>query len=180
MTRVADKNNELDIELYKALYEFQVKQYDIARARYARYEDKALKHLTFTSIIITVVTLLAKHYLIDTEQVDKVIWDHLILTMLFVCFISLCVVVRNLLMVMRTTDVERLDTSMDMIDFFTKNDRSTVYYNLAIDFSEAIKSYEIQNTEKTIYLKKASTELRASGLIFIFAIIMILISNFMK
>lgn len=36
---------DLDIEVYKTMYDFLVKEYDSARARYARHEDKASKYL---------------------------------------------------------------------------------------------------------------------------------------
>ncbi|WP_252718927.1 hypothetical protein [Acinetobacter oleivorans] len=81
---------------------------------------------------------------------------------------------------MQTVDIEKLDTSLKMIDFFTQNEIASIYFNLSRELSFAIDSYEIQNEIKTRFLRKAFDELKVSGLIFIGAILTILISYFMR
>ncbi len=151
---------DLDIEVYKTMYDFLVKEYDSARARYARHEDKASKYLGIASIIIAAASVLIKYYLIDLKVTEKVFIDNITILLLFTCFISLCLVIRNLLQVMQTVEIEKLDTSLKMIDFFTQNEKISIYYNLARDLSFAIDSYEVQNKIKTTFLRKAFDELR--------------------
>ncbi|MDV4275278.1 hypothetical protein MSG71_11795 [Acinetobacter baumannii] len=129
---------DLDIEVYKTMYDFLVKEYDSARARYARHEDKASKYLGIASIIIAAASVLIKYYLIDLKVTEKVFIDNITILLLFTCFISLCLVIRNLLQVMQTVEIEKLDTSLKMIDFFTQNEKISIYYNLARDLSFAI------------------------------------------
>lgn len=174
------KNDKMDVEIYKALYDFQLKEYDVARARYARHEDKASKYLGIASIIIAAVSVLIKYYLIDLKLTEKIFIDNITILLLFMCFVTLCVVIRNLLQVMQTVEIEKLDTSLKMIDFFTQNEKIVIYYNLARDISFAIDSYEVQNKIKTTFLRKAFDELKISGLIFIGVILTILISYFMR
>ncbi|MCF1280700.1 hypothetical protein [Acinetobacter pittii] len=177
---MASNKENLDIEVYKTMYDFQLKEYDSARARYARHEDKASKYLGIASIIIAAVSVLIKYYLIDLKVAEKIFIDNITILLLFICFISLCVVIRNLLQVMQTVDVEKLDTSLKMIDFFTQHEKTSIYYNLARELSFAIDSYEVQNKIKITFLRKAFDELKVSGLIFIGAILTILISYFMR
>lgn len=104
----------------------------------------------------------------------------ILLSYYYLHVLFLCVVIRNLLQVMQTVEIEKLDTSLKMIDFFTQNEKISIYYNLARDLSFAIDSYEVQNKIKTTFLRKAFDELKVSGLIFIGAILTILISYFMR
>ncbi|MDM1021866.1 hypothetical protein QSV37_16430 [Acinetobacter sp. VNK23] len=126
------------------------------------------------------MSVLIKYYLIDLKMTGKLFIDNIAILLLFICFISLCVVIRNLLQEMQTVEIEKLDTSLKMIDFFTQNEKIAIYYNLARDISFAIDSYDVQNKIKTAFLSKAFDELKVSGVIFIGAILTILISYFMR
>lgn len=89
-------------------------------------------------INIRICSVLIKYYLIDLKMTGKLFIDNIAILLLFICFISLCVVIRNLLQEMQTVEIEKLDTSLKMIDFFTQNEKIAIYYNLARDISFAI------------------------------------------
>ena len=62
-------SDDLDKDSYKALFEYQTKQLDLIKARYAGLENKASKYLTFISLIIAAISIFSKQYLFD--NVDK-------------------------------------------------------------------------------------------------------------
>lgn len=73
---MADED-QFDKEVYKALYEFQLKGLESVKALHAKHEDKAAKYLTFTSIIIAAVSIFSKQYLFDVVCI-RVNWFGLV------------------------------------------------------------------------------------------------------
>lgn len=175
---MSSDNNEFDQETYKVLYEFQLKGFESVKALHAKLEDKASKYLTFTSIIIAALSIFSKQYLFDNS--DKGFYFYLILTLITLIFISLCSIARNLFQVLEVSKVGKLENNQQMIDFFTQNELTTIYYNLSKDISKAIKMYEDKNSEKVEYLNKAFKEIKFCGLMFILTVLLIIISVLVK
>lgn len=153
---MTDKNIEYDKDTYKALYDFQIKELDNVRAHHSRLEDKASKYLTFTSIIIAALSLFLKQYLFDSG--NSGLSYILVVLLMLATFISLCCIARFLFHVVEVGNVGKLDTSEEMIKLFATQDLPVVQYNLSKDLSKIIEMYEINNSNKIDYLKKAFKE----------------------
>lgn len=170
-------DSDLDKDSYKALFEFQNKQLDIIKARYAGLENKASKYLTFISIIIAAISIFAKQYLFDND--NKEFFYYLVLILVLITFCSLCNIARNLFYVIRVETVGKLDTSIDAINLFVHHDLSHVYYNQSKKISEIIDLYEEGCATKVIFLKKAFEEIKTCGILFILTVIFIIIDSLM-
>ena len=88
-----NEKNGLDLEKYKALYDFQKYQFDTIKAHYSKLEDKAIKYLTYTSVFITAFSLIAKYYLIDQEVIPNVYIFTLTSFYIGLTFIFLCLAI---------------------------------------------------------------------------------------
>lgn len=170
-----DNKEEFDEALYKSLYEFQIKAFEDTKAQYARLEDKASKYLTFTSIIIAALSIFSKQYLFDVN--NKGIFFYMIVFFIVLIFVSLSCVARFLFHAIEVSEVGRLQTDEHMIDFFVKNELTTVQYNLAKDISRTIKIYDDKNKIKVSYLKRAFVEIKFSGLLLVITVILIVLDS---
>lgn len=172
---MTDKNIEYDKDTYKALYDFQIKELDNVRAHHSRLEDKASKYLTFTSIIIAALSLFLKQYLFDSG--NSGLSYILVVLLMLATFISLCCIARFLFHVVEVGNVGKLDTSEEMIKLFATQDLPVVQYNLSKDLSKIIEMYEINNSNKIDYLKKAFKEIKFCGLLLVLTVILIIIDS---
>lgn len=169
------EDNKLDQEIYKVLYDFQLKGLESIKALHAKLEDKAAKYLTFISIIIAALTIFSKQYFFDKTEKD--FFFYIVLILITLIFISLCTIARNLFQVMEVSKVGKLENNQQMINFFTQNEITTIYYNLSMDLASIIKIYEDRNAEKVEYLNKAFKEIKFCGLMFILTVLLIVIST---
>lgn len=166
------EENQFDREVYKTLYEFQLKGLDNVRALHAKHEDKAAKYLTFTSIIIAAVSIFSKQYFFDVESKSFIFYA--IIALMVLVFLSLSNIARNLFHVLEVSEVEKLGNNKDMVNFFTQNDLETIHYNLSNDLASVIKTYEERNTIKVNYLNKAFKEIKFCGLMFVITVLLII------
>lgn len=169
------EEDKFDKEVYKTLYEFQLKGFDSVKALHAKHEDKAAKYLTFTSLMVTAISIFSKQYLFDNSE--KGILFFIIVFLIFIVFISLCCIARNLFLVMEVGNVGKLDNSEEMVKFFSQNELTSIYYNLSKDLSGVIQKYEERNDIKVDYLKRAFKEIKFCGLMFVLTVILIIIDT---
>lgn len=165
------KQQEYDEPAYKALYDFQMKEFEDVKSQHSRLEDKAAKYLTFTTVIIAALSIFSKQYLFDTSQ--KGLLFYIIVCLIVLIFISLCCIARFLFHVVEVSEVGRLQSDKGMIDLFTLNDLPVTQYNLAKDISEIIKMYDARNCIKVSFLKKAFKEIKFSGLLLVITVLLI-------
>ena len=104
---MADED-QFDKEVYKALYEFQLKGLESVKALHAKHEDKAAKYLTFTSIIIAAVSIFSKQYLFDVA--NKSFIFYIIVLLMVLVFLSLSSIARNLFHVLEVSKVGKLES----------------------------------------------------------------------
>ncbi|MFW2080461.1 hypothetical protein ACNPQK_05670 [Acinetobacter guillouiae] len=169
------EEDQFDKEVYKTLYEFQLKGFESVKALHAKHEDKAAKYLTYTSLIIAAVSIFSKQYLFDNSE--KGILFYIIVFLIFIVFASLCCIARFLFHVIEVSNVGKLDNSEEMVKFFTQNDLVPIYYHLSNDLAIAIKMYESRNEIKVDYLKRAFKEIKFCGLMFVLTVILIIIDT---
>jgi len=165
--------DQFDKEVYKTLYEFQLKGLESVKALHAKHEDKAAKYLTFTSIIIAAMSIFSKQYLFDVEKKSFIFY--LIVVLMIFVFLSLSSIARNLFHVLEVSKVGKLENNKDMVNYFTQNELPTIYYYLSIDMAEVIKTYEDRNTIKVNYLNKAFMEIKFCGLMFVLTVLLIIV-----
>ncbi|ENW20950.1 hypothetical protein [Acinetobacter haemolyticus] len=168
-------NDDFDKDSYKALYEFQTKQLDLLKARYAGLENKASKYLTFISLIIAALSIFTKQYFFDNYE--KGILYYIIVILIILTFISLCVIARFLFQAIRIETVAKLDTSLETVNLFVHHDLSLVYYNLSKRMVEVIDKYEEGCKVKVDFLKRAFNEIKSCGILFILTVILIIIDS---
>lgn len=169
------EEEEFDKEVYKTLYEFQLKGFDSVKALHAKHEDKAAKYLTFTSLIIASLGIFSKQYLFDSH--DRGFLFFVIVLLIVLIFISLCCIARYLFHVLEVGNVGKLDNTERIVSYFTQNELVTIYYNLSQDLSTAIKMYEDRNEIKVSYLKSAFKEIKFCGLMFVLTVLLIIIDT---
>lgn len=169
---MADED-QFDKEVYKALYEFQLKGLESVKALHAKHEDKAAKYLTFTSIIIAAVSIFSKQYLFDVA--NKSFIFYIIVLLMVLVFLSLSSIARNLFHVLEVSKVGKLENNKNMVHYFTQNELTTIYYYLSIDMAEIIQTYEDRNTIKVEYLNKAFGEIKSCGLMFVLTVLLIIV-----
>lgn len=169
---MADED-QFDKEVYKALYEFQLKGLESVKALHAKHEDKAAKYLTFTSIIIAAVSIFSKQYLFDVA--NKSFIFYIIVLLMVLVFLSLSSIARNLFHVLEVSKVGKLENNKNMVNYFTQNELTTIYYYLSIDMAEIIQTYEDRNAIKVEYLNKAFGEIKFCGLMFVLTVLLIIV-----
>ncbi len=168
-------NDEYDKDSYKALYEFQTKQLDLLKARYAGLENKASKYLTFISLIIAALSIFTKQYFFDNYE--KGILYYIIVILIILTFFSLCVIARFLFQAIRIETVAKLDTSLETVNLFVHHELTHVYYNLSKRMIEVIDKYEEGCKVKVDFLKRAFSEIKSCGILFILTVILIIIDS---
>lgn len=166
---------QYDEPTYKALYDFQMKEFEDVKSQHSRLEDKAAKYLTFTSIIIAALSIFSKQYLFDASH--KGLLFYIIVFMIVLIFISLSCIARFLFHVVEVSEVGRLQSDKGMIDLFTSNDLPVIQFNLAKDISEIIKMYDARNRIKVAFLKKAFIEIKFSGLLLVITVLLIILDT---
>lgn len=164
-----------DEQVYKALYDFQMKEFEDAKLQHSRLEDKAAKYLSLTSIMIAALSIFSKQYLFDASQ--KGLLFYIIVFLIVVFFISLCCIARFLFHVVEVSEVGRLQSDDEMIKLFTNNDLPVIQFNLARDISGIIKTYDARNRIKVAYLKKAFKEIKFSGILLVITVLLIVIDT---
>ncbi|EPF72573.1 hypothetical protein GCM10025882_31990 [Acinetobacter gyllenbergii] len=168
-------NNELDKDSYKALFEYQTKQLDLIKARYAGLENKASKYLTFISLIIAALSIFSKQYLFDNSSKGGLYC--FIVVLIVLTFFSLCSIARFLFQALRVESVAKLDTGIETVKLFVEHEISHVYYNLSKKIVEVIDLYEAGCLIKVDYLKRAFSEIKFCGIMFILTVILIIIDS---
>ncbi|WP_284115679.1 hypothetical protein [Acinetobacter pittii] len=168
-------SEELDKDSYKALYEYQTKQLDLIKSRYARLEDKASKYLTYISLIVAALSIFAKEYLFGAQP--KGILFYIVIFLIILNFFSLCAIARFLFQAIRVESVAKLDTGLETVRLFVEHELPHVYYNLSKRIVEVIDLYEEGCKIKVGYLKRAFSEIKFCGIMFIITVILIIIDS---
>ena len=177
---MSEEKKELDVEQYKAVYEYQQKQFEQAKNQSIRLDDKASKYLTFTALIITAISLFAKQYFFDTKADDYSILFYLILTSIILSLFSLITIARFLFLCLRVNEVEKLSSKLEMVEYWLDNPKESVYYELSKQLSGIIDKYDSANEFKVQNLNKAFDEIKFCGLLLLGSVILIAIEVIIK
>ncbi|WP_277561393.1 hypothetical protein [Acinetobacter beijerinckii] len=133
----------------------------------------ALQVLLCPSIIIAAMSIFSKQYLFDVENRSFIVY--VIVVLMVLVFLSLSSIARNLFHVLEVSKVGKLENNQKMINYFTQNELTTIYYYLSIDMAEVIKTYEDRNEIKVNYLNKAFKEIKSCGLMFVLTVLLIIV-----
>lgn len=89
----------------------------------------------------------------------------------------MCSIARFLFQVLKVESVGKLDTSKDTLKLFVDHKIEHVYYNLSKRIVEVVDLYEAGCSVKVDYLKRAFSEIKFCGLLFILTVILIIIDS---
>ncbi|NWK52175.1 hypothetical protein HYG89_06320 [Acinetobacter sp. SwsAc5] len=154
-----------DKENLNFLYEYQIKQYEYVKAQTIRLDDKAIKYLTFITLVMAIVSILFKYYFFDMENYDLFSFSTVPIFILVLLFISIFCIIRWLLLSLKVTDVLKLSAGMGMQEYITTNSMEKVYEGLSDDLSKIIASYEASIKNKKKLLEKAFNETSTLGIL---------------
>lgn len=177
---MTDHNNDFDIERYKAVYEFQQKQFEQAKNQSVRLDDKASKYLTFTALIVTAISIFTKEYFFDFKINDHSYIFYLIFTTIVLSVLSLICIARFLFMCLRVNEVEKLSSKISMVDYWLDHPREAIYYELSKQLSGIIDKYDSANSTKVENLNKAFKEIKFCGLLLFISVILIVLDVIIK
>lgn len=149
------------------LYEYQFKQFDHAKAQSTRLDDKAAKYLTFASLLVAILSIIAKSYIVDTVTLRFWSFNTGVILLIFFSFIQISLVIRHLFRCMKITKVAKLSSDQEMQNFFKTNVISEIYEGLSEDLGKSINKYENSNEEKVKELEKAYSHMVQGGYILI-------------
>ena len=172
--------NEFDVDQYKAVYEFQQKQFEQAKNQSVRLDDKASKYLTFTAIIITAISIFAKEYFFGSSDDGHSLLFYPILLTIMLSVISLIVISRFLFICLKVNEVEKLSSKISMVEYWLDNPKSTIYYELSKQLSGIIDKYDSANSAKVKNLIKAFNEIKFCGLLLLVSVLLIVIEVILK
>ncbi len=119
------------------------------------------------------MSIFSKQYLFDVENRSFIVY--VIVVLMVLVFLSLSSIARNLFHVLEVSKVGKLENNQKMINYFTQNELTTIYYYLSIDMAEVIKTYEDRNEIKVNYLNKAFKEIKSCGLMFVLTVLLIIV-----
>lgn len=165
---------DLMLDKLKLLYEYQFKQFDHAKAQSARLDDKASKYLTFASLLVAILSIIAKSYIVETETLKFWSFSTCVVALIFFSFIQISLVIRHLFACMKITKVAKLSSDKAMQSYFKTNDISVIYDGLSEDLGESINKYENSNEEKVKELETAYSHMVQGGYILILLMIFII------
>lgn len=177
---MSEDKNDFDVEQYKAVYEYQQKQFEQAKNQSIRLDDKASKYLTFTALIITAISLFAKQYFFDINAEEHSILFYLILVAIFFSLLSLIVISRFLFLCLKINEVEKLSSKIEMVEYWLNHPKEAVYYELSKQLSGIIGKYDAANEFKVKNLNKAFEEIKFCGLLLLVSVILIAIEVILK
>lgn len=169
----------IDSEKYKLLFEYQKNQFDEEVNRYRRLEEKALKYLS------AITFALGAYLFLIRQVIEKVIPPNNLLEWLiilfvvitFVCFLSSWSLIFRAI---KLSDIVKMPSGDEIISYFKKNTKETVYLGLSKRYSEAIKKVENNYSEKLDFVQKAYTDISGTIWALSISIVLILIREWSK
>ena len=168
-------NDKLELEKSKFLYEYQLKQYDYVKAQTVRLDDKSAKYLTFITLIMAMIGIMAKHYFFDIDNLKLISFTTLPIILIVLSFISISCILRWLFISIQITDVGKLSANTEMINFIKTNSQIHIYEGLSEDLSTIVHTYEKSISNKRDMLEKAFRETKTLGIILIILLFSIVI-----
>lgn len=168
-------NDKLELEKSKFLYEYQLKQYDYVKAQTVRLDDKSAKYLTFITLIMAMIGIMAKHYFFDIDNLKLISFTTLPIILIVLSFISISCILRWLFISIQITDVGKLSANTEMINFIKTNSQIHIYEGLSEDLSTIVHTYEKSISNKRVMLEKAFRETKTLGVILIILLFSIVI-----
>jgi len=165
----------VNIDKYKALYEYSKDQYNAENERFNRLEDKAVKYLSSITVAVGVYVLLVRwsaHKVIPPS--DIVSW-----------FAVISIVVTFLLMVtswsfifrsLRLQDLKKMPVGNEITEYFKNNNQAVVYLGLAKKYSDAAKAKESEYNSKLLNVRKGYSEIVLAGWSFVISVLLIFLT----
>ncbi len=167
---------KIDSDKFEFLYDYKAFHLDLLREDYKELENKATKYLTFITIVLTIISILFRSYLIESEaSKDFLYYASLVTLMIYV--ISVFPPLRYLFSCIKINKMGDLPQK-GVREYILENSKETVYLGMADRLDEIIDIYKKVNAEKADYLKKAFEEIKVCSLIFLLFIILFLAHKF--
>lgn len=161
---------KIDSDKFEFLYDYKVFHLELLREDYKELENKATKYLTFITIVLTIISILFRSYLIESETSrDFLYYTSLITLMIYV--ISIFPPLRWLFLCIKINRMGDLPQN-GVRDYFLNNIKETVYLGMADRLDQIIDTYKDVNAEKAEYLKKAFEQIKICSIIFLLFIIL--------
>lgn len=170
---MVEQNESVNLDAYKAMYEYFQKQLEHEKNRLKNFEDKATKFITMISIIITAYTFIITNFVSknrDLANLDKPsqVFTIIMLVLFIFLFLSLGKAWICLLNTFRLKQTVHMPSNQETIDLFINysNNLHDVYHFLSDKIIEVIEAYKKANDSKINLLSKADTYISVSAYLF--------------
>lgn len=170
---------KVDVDKYEELFKYQKEQFEAARSRFNRLEEKAVKFLSSATFALSAYVLLVR-WVSDKIFPPTDILGWVVVISIVVTFLSLCSTWSMVLRSIKLRTLVKLKADNEMVDFFKKNKLETVYLSLARRYVQAIQKVNDEYNEKLEYVRKAYSEIVFSGWCFFISTILIFIKIWSK
>ncbi|EOB9556378.1 hypothetical protein ACIX9V_004391 [Vibrio vulnificus] len=170
---------EVDVKKYEELYKYQKEQFDAARARFNRLEEKAVKFLTSATFALSAYVLLVRWVSDKIFPPQDVLGWAVVISIVFT-FLSLCSTWSMVLRSIKLRTLVKLKADNEMIEFFKKQKLDTVYLALARRYAQGIDKTNEEYEKKLKYVRKAYNEIVFSGWCFFTSTILIFVEIWSK
>lgn len=163
-----------DIEKYKTLYEYQKDQFDKAKQSFHRLEDKAIKYLSsltfaFSAYIILIRSIYDK-FLVNPDALTYAVYFSIALT-----FYAMCSSWSFVFRAIQLQKLVKMSSDIEIIDFFKKNTKASIFLALSKKYSEAIILLNEEYDKKLNFVQKAYTEIVFASWSFLVSVTLIFI-----
>jgi hypothetical protein len=150
--------DDVDLEKYKLLYEYQKDQFEKEIERFRRLEDKATKYLSSMTIAMGAYLFLARWAIENTIPPKGPIEWCVVISMIstFVAFMS------SFSFFLRTTNLSgivKMPADSALIDYFHENQRPTVLLGLSKKYADGVARMEESYEIKLGFVKKTYSEI---------------------
>lgn len=162
------------IDKQKALFDFYKSELEIIKSDFYKLEDKASKYLTALTVLTTVLLVLIR------DVFYKIELNFISIFMIGVFLLIVCSAAaswRFVFMIMKPMDVKGLTADKRYVEYFNRVRLEEFYYGIIHTYIEVIESYKCSTEEKAVYLNRAFSEIKTTGLLIVILIILILLDK---
>lgn len=139
-----DGADKLYLEKYKELYTLAKEAFAEELARLARIDDKAAKYLSVITVILGIYGFFTK-YAIEKCIPLKGFFDLLLVGIIVLLLVSLVITWYNIFRVLKIDSYAKIPVDLD---FFRKNDLTSIYFSLAKGMKENMQKNRKQGDNK--------------------------------
>lgn len=165
----------VDIDKYKALYEYSKDQFSSESERFNRLEDKAVKYLSSITVAVGAYVLLVRwsaHKIIPPNDIVSWLAAISIAATFLIMVSAWSFIFRSL----RLQDLKKMPIGSEITEYFKNNNKAVVYLGLAKKYSDAAEAKEIEYNKKLVNVRKGYSEIVLAGWSFVISVFLIFLT----